>query len=101
MPRRSRWLPAVCVTVVLLAGWSPSRSGPKPGQAIGPGMEFRKTGRVVLELGGPGTFDECNAKYPCVLRVGDEWWMYYSIGHLVDVRDRRRVRTSLAIHKFR
>jgi hypothetical protein len=51
--------------------------------------------------GGAGTFDECNAKYPCVLRVGDEWWMYYSIGHLVDVRDRRRVRTSLAIHKFR
>jgi len=78
MPSRSRWLAAVCATVVLLVGWSSSRSEQEPARVIGPGMEFRKTGRVVLGLGGPGSFDECNAKYPCVLRVGDEWWMWYN-----------------------
>ena len=78
MPSRSRWLVAVCATVVLLVGWSASRSEQEPARAVGPGMEFRKTGRVVLDLGGPGSFDECNAKYPCVLRVGDEWWMWYN-----------------------
>ncbi len=41
-------------------------------------LHFKKLGRVILELGGPGSFDACNAKYPCVLRVGDEWWMWYN-----------------------
>jgi len=69
----------MCAAVVLLPGWSSSRSEQKvPARSIGPGLEFRKTGRVVLGLGGPGSFDECNAKYPCVLRVGDEWWMWYN-----------------------
>ncbi len=39
---------------------------------------FEKTNRVILELGGAGSFDETNAKYPCVLKVGSEWWMWYN-----------------------
>jgi len=49
-----------------------------PAGRIGSGMSFEKTGRVILELGQPGSFDECNAKYPCVLKVGAEWWMWYN-----------------------
>jgi len=41
-------------------------------------MQFEKTQRVILELGDAGAFDETQAKYPCVLRVGDEWWMWYN-----------------------
>lgn len=42
------------------------------------GMRFKKTQRVILDLGDEGAFDETQAKYPCVLRVGDEWWMWYN-----------------------
>ena len=39
---------------------------------------FQKTNRVLVDVGTPGSFDECQAKYPCVLKVGDEWWMWYN-----------------------
>ena len=45
---------------------------------LGTGLQFEKTNRVVLGLGGTGAFDQCQAKYPCVLKVGDEWWMWYN-----------------------
>jgi predicted GH43/DUF377 family glycosyl hydrolase len=31
----------------------------------------------VLEIGQPGEFDDCGVNPSCVLRVGDEWRMYY------------------------
>jgi len=47
-------------------------------ETIRHGMQFEKTHRVMLELGGQGAFDQTQAKYPCVLRVGDQWWMWYN-----------------------
>ena len=41
-------------------------------------MQFEKTQRVILELGDAVAFDERQTMYPCVLRVGDEWWMWYN-----------------------
>lgn len=43
-----------------------------------PFREFDKTNRIVLDVGTAGSFDSTQAKYPCVLRVGDEWWMWYN-----------------------
>ena len=45
---------------------------------IHPGLRFEKQGRNLLQLGKAGTFDETHAKYPCVLRVGKQWWMWYN-----------------------
>ena len=41
-------------------------------------LRFERTNRTLLDRGGPGSFDECQVKYPCVLKVGDEWWMWYN-----------------------
>lgn len=46
--------------------------------AVLPTFPFEKMDRVVLGNGAPGTFDSTHAKYPCVLKVGDEWWMWYN-----------------------
>ena len=43
-----------------------------------PTFPFQKTGRVILPRGPAGTFDSTHAKYPCVLRVGERWMMWYS-----------------------
>lgn len=43
-----------------------------------PHRTFQKTNRIVLDVGRPGQFDSTQAKYPCVLRVGDQWWMWYN-----------------------
>ncbi len=51
---------------------SPTAPEPKNGFA------FRKTHRVLLDVGGDGSFDACQAKYPSVLKVGDGWWMWYN-----------------------
>ena len=32
----------------------------------------------MLDTGAKGKFDSTQAKYPCVLKVGDEWWMWYN-----------------------
>ena len=45
---------------------------------IKPGLQFQKQYRNLLELGEAGSFDETHAKYPCVLRVGKQWWMWYN-----------------------
>ena len=45
---------------------------------IQPGLRFEKQGRNLLQLGQAGAFDETHAKYPCVLRVGKQWWMWYN-----------------------
>lgn len=42
------------------------------------GLLFEKQQRNLLELGKAGSFDETHAKYPCVLRVGRQWWMWYN-----------------------
>ena len=61
--------------VLGLMGSVPQLRAEKP---ITPGLAFEKTNRVILDLGGPGAFDECQAKYPSVLKVGEEWWMWYN-----------------------
>ena len=45
---------------------------------IQPGLRFEKQNRNLLPLGKAGAFDETHAKYPCVLRVGNQWWMWYN-----------------------
>jgi predicted GH43/DUF377 family glycosyl hydrolase len=39
---------------------------------------FQKTNQIVLDVGAKGKFDSTQAKYPCVLKVGDQWWMWYN-----------------------
>lgn len=54
-------------------------SGPSKGAgSVAPRFRFQKTNRLVLDNGAAGKFDSTHAKYPCVLRVGDEWWMWYN-----------------------
>jgi predicted GH43/DUF377 family glycosyl hydrolase len=43
-----------------------------------PTFQFEKTGIVVLPRGPAGAFDATHAKYPCVLKVGEQWMMWYS-----------------------
>lgn len=43
-----------------------------------PTFPFKKTGKVILSRGPAGSFDSTHAKYPCVLKVGDRWMMWYS-----------------------
>ena len=43
-----------------------------------PTFPFVKQNQIVLDRGPEGTFDSTHAKYPCILRVGDEWWMWYN-----------------------
>lgn len=43
-----------------------------------PTVRFRKTDRVVLDAGPKGSFDSCQAKYPSILKVGDEFQMWYN-----------------------
>jgi len=45
---------------------------------IKPGWQFQKQYHNLLELGEAGSFDQTHAKYPCVLRVGKQWWMWYN-----------------------
>lgn len=54
--------------------------GGRPGAAASapPRFRFQKTNRSVLDNGAAGKFDSTHAKYPCVLKVGDEWWMWYN-----------------------
>jgi predicted GH43/DUF377 family glycosyl hydrolase len=47
-------------------------------RSLEPYRAFRKADQIVLDVGPPEKFDSTHAKYPCVLRVGDEWWMWYS-----------------------
>ncbi|MBG89990.1 MAG: hypothetical protein CMO80_24255 [Verrucomicrobiales bacterium] len=61
-------------TGILIASFAFAESEEK----LQPAVQFEKTGRVILDLGGSGSFDECHAKYPSVIRVGDEWRMYYN-----------------------
>ena len=83
MPSRSRrGSPEITLAVLALVVTGSVGGQCDPGAdaaaRIGSGMCFEKTGRVILELGGEGSFDECNAKYPCVLKVGTQWWMWYN-----------------------
>ena len=47
-------------------------------EPVAPHFPFEKENRIVLDRGASGTFDSTHAKYPCVLKVGDEWWMWYN-----------------------
>ncbi len=64
---------ALAAYCAALLGCHPPVRNPPSGRFV-----FEKTNRVILELGGRGSFDETNAKYPCVLKVGSEWWMWYN-----------------------
>ena len=48
------------------------------GESPAPFIRFQKTGKALLDVGPKGAFDSCQAKYPAVLKVGDEWWMWYN-----------------------
>ncbi len=39
---------------------------------------FKKTNQIMLNVGTKGKFDSTQAKYPCILKVGNEWWMWYN-----------------------
>ncbi len=43
-----------------------------------PFRTFEKSNRILLDVGEKGKFDSTQAKYPSVLKVGDEWWMWYN-----------------------
>lgn len=43
-----------------------------------PYRSFKKTNQILLDVGAKGKFDSTQAKYPCVLKVGEEWWMWYN-----------------------
>lgn len=43
-----------------------------------PYRTFTKTRRIVLDVGVKGAFDSTQAKYPSVLKVGAQWWMWYN-----------------------
>ena len=66
------------------------------------GINWARDPRPVFYNGPRGTIDEYAAFAPYVVRRPDALWMYYSVGHLVEVNyraeDPRRFRTSLAIH---
>jgi len=47
-------------------------------RSLVPAVQFEKTGQILLDVGPKGRFDACQAKYPCILRVGSEWWMWYN-----------------------
>ena len=60
------------------AGALSERWIPNTADAVQPGFVFGKTGRVILPRGPAGSFDSTHAKYPCVLKHGDRWMMWYS-----------------------
>jgi len=41
-------------------------------------FSFEKTDQIILPRGPADAFDSTHAKYPCVLKVGDQWMMWYS-----------------------
>ena len=43
-----------------------------------PTFSFQKSRKIILPHGPAGSFDSTHAKYPCVLKVGDEWMMWYN-----------------------
>jgi len=47
-------------------------------KSTGPTFLFKKTGKVMVPRGPTGSFDSTHAKYPCVLKVGDQWMMWYN-----------------------
>ena len=54
-------------------------SGVLPAQdGLQPYRTFEKTNQIVLDVGRSGKFDSTQAKYPCILKVGDEWGMWYN-----------------------
>ena len=63
-------------------------------------MKWAKDAQPVFYNGQRGTIDEYAAFACYVVRREDALWMYYSCGNLVEAKDPRRFRTSLAIHQF-
>ncbi len=65
---------AVCGAIILWGSWV---SGDEP-DASSPTFSFTKTGQIILPRGPAGSFDSTHAKYPCVLKAGDLWMMWYN-----------------------
>lgn len=61
---------------ISLVACAPASEPPRPTSA--PRFGFRKSHQVVIGAGGEDRFDSCQAKYPSILKVGDEWWMWYN-----------------------
>ena len=47
-------------------------------QDLSPTIRFEKTNQILLDVGPKGSFDSCQAKYPSIMKVGDQWWMWYN-----------------------
>jgi predicted GH43/DUF377 family glycosyl hydrolase len=43
-----------------------------------PTFEFVKTNKIMIDRGNAGEFDSCQAKYPSVLIIGTEFYMWYN-----------------------
>ena len=65
---------AYCLPIVIGFATAAALNAAEP---IRPGISFEKNSQVVLEIGPAESFDACQAKYPSILKVGDEWWMWY------------------------
>ena len=77
--RRSTWM--VSRRDVLVAGAATLLTENRIVNAVDsakPTFAFNKTGQIILSRGPAGSFDSTHAKYPCVLKQGDRWMMWYS-----------------------
>jgi len=73
--RLRRWIGATALAGAVIA----ASSFPLPAQdRPTPRFQYTKTNQILVDVGGRGKFDSCQAKYPCVQKVGDEWWMWYN-----------------------
>lgn len=73
-PCRMLWLTLFLFLLFMADGRSawPARQTPQPY------LTFRKTNRVVLDVGVKGQFDSTHAKYPSILKVRNQWCMWYN-----------------------
>ena len=62
----------ICLTVITMSGNLLGQDTPRPYR------RFEKKNQIVLDVGKPGAFDSTQAKYPSILKVGEQWWMWYN-----------------------
>ena len=78
MRRHRRLTPPLLTVICLAAAAATAATAATAADAVAPRFPFVKENRVVIARGEPGKFDSTHAKYPSVLKVGDEWWMWYN-----------------------
>ena len=72
--RRSprRLTSVIVISIAVASSAASAQDGPQPYR------NFKKTNRILLDVGKPRKFDSTQAKYPCILKVGKQWWMWYN-----------------------